>query len=53
MIKSIYLLSSHRASRILESFDVWVNSYILEARDLDIEDDDGIALMLKEGEHFS
>ncbi|OAE29694.1 hypothetical protein AXG93_509s1470 [Marchantia polymorpha subsp. ruderalis] len=44
---------SHRASRAPERFGVWANSSILEDCDFDIEDRDGIALILEEGEPSS
>ncbi|OAE23605.1 hypothetical protein AXG93_4316s1380 [Marchantia polymorpha subsp. ruderalis] len=39
---------SQRSSRALERFGVWANSFILKDRDLDFEDEDGMALILEE-----
>lgn len=44
---------SQRSSRALERFGVWANSSILKDRDLDFEHEDGMALILEEGEPFS
>ncbi|OAE32685.1 hypothetical protein AXG93_4085s1060 [Marchantia polymorpha subsp. ruderalis] len=49
-IKRKRLLGDQRSSRELERLGVWTISSILKDRDLDFEDEDGMALILEEGE---
>ncbi|OAE23684.1 hypothetical protein AXG93_4520s1070 [Marchantia polymorpha subsp. ruderalis] len=44
---------SQRSSRAFERFGAWANSSILKDRDLDFEDENGMALILKEDEPSS